>query len=89
MLSTYLICPTCESLFLTKLKTCPVCGTAMEAGTERNVVCNNCGNLVSKSANVCPFCEVPMNPHTKREIVEQPVELEIIGIDKKIAIDID
>ena len=90
MLFTYLVCPNCESLLSPELKTCPVCGTAVEAGTERHVyrilphiVCSNCGNLVSKSADVCPFCEVKMNPQIKREIVEQPVELEIIDIDKK------
>ena len=87
MLFTYLVCPTCESLFSPELKACPVCGSAVKTETERNVyrvlpheVCSNCGNLVSKSADVCPFCEVPMNPQIKREIVEQPVELEIIDI---------
>lgn len=87
MLSTYLVCTTCESLFSPKFKACPVCGTLVKSVAERHVyrilphaVCDNCGSLVPELADVCPFCEVTMNPQIKREIVEQPVELEIIDI---------
>jgi RNA polymerase subunit RPABC4/transcription elongation factor Spt4 len=85
MLFTYMVCTTCESLFSPELKACPVCGTAVEAETERHVyrilphvVCNNCGTLVTKEANACPFCETPINQSDIHKIVEQPVELEIL-----------
>lgn len=82
MLSTYLVCTTCESLFSPELKACPICGTLVGAGTEcrvfrvlPHVVCSNCGTLVSKETNACPFCETPINQSDIHEIVEQPVEL--------------
>lgn len=90
MPSTYLICPTCESLSSPEFKTCPVCGSLVDVEGEHRIfrilphtVCGNCGNLVSESADVCPFCEVPMDSHSKQKFVEQPVELEIIGIAKE------
>ena len=83
MLSTYLVCTTCKSIFSPKLRVCPVCGTEVEAGTEcrvfrilPHVVCSNCGTLVSKETNACPFCETPINQSDIHKIVEQPVELE-------------
>ena len=82
MLSTYLVCTTCKSLFSPKLRVCPVCGTEVEAGIEcrvfrilPHVVCSNCGTLVSKETNACPFCETPINQSDIHKIVEQPVEL--------------
>jgi len=82
MLSTYLVCTTCKSLFSPKLRVCPVCGTEVEAGIGcrgfrilPHVVCSNCGTLVTKEANACPFCESPINQRDIHEIVEQPVEL--------------
>ncbi len=86
MLSTYLICPACESLFSLELKACPVCGQSVRAGMKRHVyrilphvVCGNCGGLVPESANVCPFCEAPINHNTTSKTVEVPIELEIVG----------
>ena len=82
MLSTFLICPACESLVSLEFKACPVCGQSVEAGTEHHVyrilphvVYSNCGTLVSKETNACPFCESPINQRDIHEIVEQPVEL--------------
>lgn len=87
MLSTYLICPTCESLFSPKFKACPVCGTSVEAGIECHVyrilphaVCNNCGYLIADLTGICPACDAAMDSHSMRKIVEMPVELEIVGI---------
>ncbi|MBR1515110.1 MAG: zinc ribbon domain-containing protein [Bacteroidales bacterium] len=87
MLSNYLICPTCESLFSPEFNACPICGAAIDTDAEHrvfrilpHVVCGNCGNLVPESADICPFCEAPMDSHAKREIVEQPVGLEIVGV---------
>lgn len=88
MLFTYLICPNCESLFSHEFKACPVCGSIVDAEVEHrifrvlpHVVCDNCGGLVPELVDVCPFCDAPMDSFAKCEIVEQPVELEIVGIN--------
>ncbi len=87
MLSTYLFCTTCKSLFSPKLRACPVCGMLVDAGTECRVfrilphaICSNCGYLTSDLTGACPVCDAPLDSHVMREIVETPVELEIVGI---------
>lgn len=44
------------------------------------VICDNCGCQVILNTKVCPLCDTPINHHAKRKIVEQPVELKIVGI---------
>ena len=89
-LHLYIVCNTCESLFSPEKEVCSVCGQAVEIGAKPrafrvlpHVVCGNCGSLVSAKACFCPFCETSMNRRVKCEIVEQPVELEIIGLCDK------
>lgn len=91
MLHSYIICNTCECLVLLEEKVCPVCGQAIETGIKPrvfrvlpHVVCGNCGSLVLGNTCFCPICESAINRRVKREIVEQPVELEIIGVCDKM-----
>lgn len=90
MLSTYLVCTTCKSLFSPKLRVCPVCGTEVEAGIGcrvfrilLHVVCSNCGYLIADPTDSCPVCNTPLGSHNMRKIVQVPVELEIVGINGK------
>ena len=87
MLSTYLVCTTCESLISPEKNVCPVCGRAVESGAKPcvfrvlpYVVCSSCGSLMSPNAHLCAVCETPMNHSAKHRIVEQPVELGIVGV---------
>jgi RNA polymerase subunit RPABC4/transcription elongation factor Spt4 len=90
MLSSYLICTTCESLFSPEFKACPVCGTLVDIGTGCRIfrilphmVCSNCGYLIADFTDSCPVCNTPLGSHNMRKIVKVPVELEIVGINGK------
>lgn len=86
-MTSFVVCKSCNSLFSPNQKVCPVCEKKVKTRTKCRVfrvspyaVCSNCGSLLTDIIASCPICEATMDSCTKREIVEQPVELEIIGI---------
>ena len=87
MLSTYLVCTTCESLFSPKLTVCPICGMAVDAGTGcrasrilPHVVCGNCGYFYTRLCWYLSHVQQVWSHSTISKIMEQPVKLKIIGI---------